>query len=96
MAITKEQAIQAIRDAVHQVVGEEWAQEMTIDGDTTLSGGLELDSIEIAKVIEIMLKRFPAVDFENWFAQMAMERIVGMTVGDIAAFIAASSPELAA
>ena len=96
MATTKEQAIQAIRDAVHQVVGEEWAREMVIDGDTTLSGGMELDSIEIARVIEIMLKRFPAVDFESWFARMTMERIVGMTVGDIAGFIAASSPELAA
>ena len=96
MAMTKELALQAIRDAVRQVVGEEWAQEMVIEGDTTLSGGLELDSIEIARVIEIMLRRFPAVDFESWFAQMTMERIVGMTVGDIAAFIAAASPELAA
>lgn len=96
MVMTKELAMQAIRDAVHQVVGEEWAQEMLIDNDTTLSGGLELDSIEIARVIEIMLKRFPAVDFESWFGQMTMERIVGLTVGDIAGFIAAASPELAA
>lgn len=95
MAMTKTLAIQAIRDAVHQVVGEEWAQEMVIEADTTLSGGLELDSIEVAKVIEIMLKRFPAVDFESWFGQMSMELITGMTVGDIAEFIAAS-PELAA
>jgi hypothetical protein len=96
MATTKEQAIQAIRDAVHQVVGEEWAREMTIDADTSLSGEMELDSIEIARVIEIMLKRFPAVDFESWFAQMTMDRIVGLTVGDIAGFIAAGSQELAA
>jgi hypothetical protein len=95
MAMTKALAIQAIRDAVHQVVGEEWAQEMVIEADTTLSGGLELDSIEVAKVIEIMLKRFPAVDFESWFGQMSMELITGLTVGDIAEFIVAS-PELAA
>jgi hypothetical protein len=96
MSITKELAIQAIRDAVHQVVGEEWAREMVIGGDTTLSGEMELDSIEIAKVIEIMLKRFPTVDFESWFVQMTMERIVGLTVGDIAGFIAAASSGLAA
>ncbi|GAB2839778.1 hypothetical protein GCM10027277_03410 [Pseudoduganella ginsengisoli] len=94
--MTQELAIRAIRDAVHQVVGEEWAQEMVIDGDTSLSGGLELDSIEIAKVIEIMLRRFPTVDFESWFGQMAMQQIAGLTVGDIAAFIASSRPELAA
>ncbi|MRV71681.1 hypothetical protein GJ700_08070 [Duganella sp. FT92W] len=94
--MTKVLAMQAIRDAVHQVVGEEWAQEMVVDDDTSLSGGLELDSIEIARVIEIMLKRFPAVDFESWFAQMTMERIAGLTVGDIAGFIASSHPELAA
>jgi hypothetical protein len=93
--MTKELAIEAIRDAVHQVVGEEWAQEMVIDGDTTLSGGLELDSIEIAKVIEIMLRRFPEVDFEPWFGQMTMERIVGLTVGDIAGFIASSAAAVA-
>lgn len=96
MLMTKELAVQAIRDAVHQVVGEEWAQEMVIEGDTTFSGGMELDSIEIAKVIEIMLQRFPAVDFEAWFGQMTMQRIVGLTVGDIAGFIADTSAELAA
>jgi hypothetical protein len=91
MATTKEQAVQEIRTAIHQVVGPEWADEMDIAPDTSLSGGIELDSIEISKVIEIMLKKFPDADFESWFGSMNMDKIVGLTVGDIAEFIAGSS-----
>ena len=91
MSITKEQAVQEIRAAIHQVVGQEWAAEMEISADTSLSEGIELDSIEISKVIEIMLKKFPDADFESWFARMNMEKIVGLTVGDIAEFIAGGS-----
>ncbi|MFB9242989.1 hypothetical protein F2P44_32530 [Massilia sp. CCM 8695] len=89
MGISNEQAVQEIRLAIHQVVGPEWAQEMEIEAGTSLSEGIELDSIEIAKVIELMFKKFPGVDFESWFKRMTMESIVGLTVGDIAQFIAA-------
>lgn len=89
MTISKDQAVQVIRAAIHQVVGPQWADEMEVAADTSLSGGIELDSIEISKVIEIMLHQFPQVDFESWFVQMDMPRIAGLTVGDIAEFIVA-------
>jgi hypothetical protein len=91
MGISKEQAVQEIRIAIHQVVGPAWADEMVIEADTSLGEGIELDSIEIAKVIELMFRKFPQVDFESWFKGMTLEAIVDMTVGDIAGFIAAEA-----
>lgn len=91
MGISKEQAVQEIRLAIHRVVGPEWAHEMEIEAGTSLGAGIELDSIEIAKVIEAMFKKFPEVDFESWFKRMTMDAIVGLTVGDIAEFIAADA-----
>ena len=88
--MTREQVVADIRDAVVAIIGEEWADQVDISADRKLSNGLDLDSIEIAKVIETMMAKHPDVDFAGWFTGMDIERITSLTVGDFADFIVRS------
>lgn len=87
MALTKEQVIADIENAILQVVGEEWADEMDLGPNTNLTTGIELDSIEISKVIEIIFGRYPDVRFEDWFSSMDIRQVMNVTLGDIADLI---------
>lgn len=86
--VRTEDVVQVIRNAILEVVGEEWADEMSIETDSNLGSGMELDSIELSKVIEIVFRTYPGVAFDTWFAGMGIERIMSLTVGDIAQFVA--------
>lgn len=87
MQATRDEVVRQIRDAICHVVGPEWAAELEITADASLIDGIELDSIETSKVIEIMLNRYPRVDFEAWFSSMNIQQIMSLTIGQIADFI---------
>ncbi|GGX67913.1 hypothetical protein [Saccharospirillum salsuginis] len=91
MNITNDSVLNDIQGAILDVVGPEWADEMDITPDTNMTTGIELDSIEISKVIEAMFQRYPHVRFEEWFASMDIQRIMALTLGDIADFVVRES-----
>lgn len=91
MTITKDNVLDAIQSAILDVVGEEWADDMVITADTNMTTGIELDSIEISKVIEAMFQRYPHVRFEEWFATMDIQRIMALSLGDIADYVVQES-----
>ncbi len=88
--ITKETVVEIIRGAILDVVGPEWAAEIAVDAQTNIGSGMELDSIELSKVIETVFRTYPDVPFDTWFAGMGIERVMSLTVGDIAEFVAQS------
>ncbi|UXI69010.1 hypothetical protein [Tahibacter amnicola] len=90
MSLTKEHVVAEIRGCVVAIVGDEWAETMDISPDRKLSDGLDLDSIEIAKVVATMMTRYPDVEFAAWFSGMDMARITALTLGDLAEFIVRS------
>ena len=93
MNITKDSVLDTIQGVILDVVGEEWADEMEITFDTNMTTGIELDSIEISKVIEAMFQHYPHVRFEEWFATMDIQRIMALSLGDIVDFVIRESTE---
>ena len=57
---------------------------------TTLDGGLELESVELTALSQALQDRFgPRVDLAAYVAELGVDEIIALTVGDVAAFVTA-------
>ena len=57
---------------------------------TTLDGGLELESVELTALSQALQKRFgPKADLAAYVAELGVDEIIALTVGDVAAFVTA-------
>lgn len=74
------------------VLDEDPAWSATVTPATTLDGGLELESIELTALSRVLQARHgAAVDLAAYVAQLGVEEIIALTVGDVAAFVSARS-----
>lgn len=73
---------------IREVIGEDWAAETEIGMETAFATDLELESIEFVELAEKMQARYGAeVDFVGWLSDKEIEEILGLTVGDVVAFV---------
>lgn len=73
---------------LREILGEDWAADVSIGPDTSLNADLELESIELVALAEKLQARYGAeVDFVGWLSGMDLDRILGLTVGDLVEFI---------
>jgi len=73
---------------IRAIIGEDWADELDIDMDTSFSDDLELESIEFVALAEKMQEHFGAeVNFVAWISEMELDKIIGLCVGDVVEFI---------
>jgi len=72
-----------------EVVGEdELAMLDEITVATSFNEDLELESIEFVALAELLMEHYgERVDFVAWIAEMELEQIIEMTVGELVAFI---------
>lgn len=76
---------------ITEVIGEEYASGLEIGMDTTFQEDLELESIEFTALAEQLMTTYgDRVDFMSWLADMDVDAIIAMTVGELVAFITAS------
>ncbi len=86
----QEAVLEVVADRIRRVIGEAWAEEVEIGPDTSFSEDLELESIEfVALAEELQAVYGDRVDFVAWLSEMDLDRIIGLKVGDLVAFIAA-------
>jgi len=86
--ITEQQAYQAINDFLSEVIGEEFIDEYEIEMASTLTGDLEMESIEIVELSEKIRTKYGAeVDMPSWLAELSLEQLVKLTVGDVTKFL---------
>jgi acyl carrier protein len=76
-----------VAEVVRDVIGEEWAHEVSIELETTFAD-LELESIEIVALGEQLQERYASVDFAGWLGGMDLDEIIGLTVGRLVDYIA--------
>lgn len=74
---------------IFEVIGDD---ELLFDGPITLATrfneDLELESIEIVALAELVQQRYgDAVDFAGWISDMELDAIIGLSVGDLVEFI---------
>ncbi|RMG19384.1 MAG: acyl carrier protein [Deltaproteobacteria bacterium] len=74
---------------IREVVGEDFAEEVSIGPETSFSEDLELESIEFVQLAELMQREWgDRVDFVGWISEKEIDEIIGLTVGDVVEFIA--------
>ncbi|MFL6111337.1 MAG: methyltransferase domain-containing protein [Catenulispora sp.] len=57
---------------------------------TTLDGSLELESVELTALSQALRERFgPQVDLSSYVAELGVDEIIALTVGDVAAYVTA-------
>ena len=78
-------------DALTGLVGQDYVEEMGVGPDSRFEADLELESMEIAEMAEQLMERYGSdVDFVAWFAEMELEQLIELSVGDVTRFIVAS------
>jgi len=79
---------------IREVIGEEWAEEMPIQMETSFSRDLELESIEFVALAEQLRAKFGKdVDFAGWLGSMELEQILQLRVGQLVEFIVRCNSE---
>jgi acyl carrier protein len=76
--------------ALRAVTGEDALWAATIGPATRLDGDLLLDSIELAALSWLLRERHgDRVDLAGYVAGLDIDRIIALTVGDVAGYVAA-------
>lgn len=77
-----------------ELVGQDYVEEMEVGPASRFEADLELESMEIAEMAEQLMARYgEQVDFVAWFAEMELDQLIELSVGDVVEFIVRSVPE---
>jgi acyl carrier protein len=96
-ATASDAILDEVRRLLVDVIGEDYLLDIEIDLDTSFNEDLEVESIEFVALAERLLDRYgERVDFVGWLAEMELDDIIGLTVGDLVGFIEAATTASAA
>jgi acyl carrier protein len=85
----EKQVLADVTGMIHEVIGEEYIVDMDIAMDTLFNRDLEMESIEFVTLAEVMRERYgDTVDFVGFLAEMNVDQVVNMAVGEVVEFIA--------
>ena len=74
------------------VVGDDLLLDGPLTMETSFDEDLQLESIEFVALSEQLLETYgDEVDFIAWLAEMTLDDIVALTVGQLVAFVAANA-----
>ena len=80
--------IDVVARLVGEVIGEEYVADIDIGADTSFSDDLEMESIEFVALSEALQDHYgDDVDFVAWIAELELDDLIAMTVGQVATFI---------
>ncbi|ABD10312.1 hypothetical protein ThrDRAFT_01742 [Frankia casuarinae] len=85
-----------VTELLREVIGEEYVVDMEITMATSFNQDLELESIEFVALADRLRGRYgEAVDFVGLLADMDVDQVINMRVGEVVHFIVDSLPTLA-
>jgi acyl carrier protein len=80
-----------VAEMLREVIGEEYVVDMEIAMDTSFNEDLELESIEFVTLADRMRVTYgDKVDFVGFLAEMDVDKVINMQVGEVVRFIADS------
>ena len=83
-----------VTDTIIDVVGLEFYEECEVGLDSTFAEDIELESMEMMEIAERLMVTYEGrVDFVAWFADMELEQIIDLTLGQVVDFIVRSLEE---
>jgi acyl carrier protein len=88
MQVSTDAVLAVVASKLREVIGEDWASEITIDMNTLFNGDLELESIEFVALGELLGASYgPQLDFASWLSSMDLDQIIGLRVGQLVEYI---------
>jgi len=88
---TSDEVLAQVRSLLVDVIGDDFLLDTEIELDTSFNEDLELESIEFVALSERLLERYGSqVDFVAWMAEMDLDEIIALTVGELVDFIVTS------
>ncbi|MDR1387424.1 MAG: hypothetical protein LBJ44_07545 [Propionibacteriaceae bacterium] len=92
MKLSQERVLADLVDALGQVMGQDTIAVLRVDERTRVFGELELGSIEMVQVLDVLSDRYPLGDeFLEWLAQKPALTLARLRVGDIVRHIVDAS-----
>jgi acyl carrier protein len=83
-----------VEGTIIDVVGQEFYEECEVGLDSTFAEDIELESMEMMEIAERLMQTYEGkVDFIAWFADMELEEIIELTLGQLIDFIVRSLEE---
>ena len=80
--------VAGIAGALAAAIGDESLLSAGITATTRLEGDLHLDSLDVAALGAVLRDRYgTTVDLAGYVADLDIDQIIGLTVGDIAAYV---------
>jgi acyl carrier protein len=80
-----------VTGTIIDVVGQEFYEECEVGLESTFAEDIELESMEMMEIAErLMITYEGKVDFVAWFADMELEEIIDLTLGQVIDFIVKS------
>lgn len=85
---TQENVNDVVMKLLSDVIGAEFFAEYEVSSDSTLTGDLEMESMEIVELAEkIKVYYQNKVDMSEWMAKLSLEKLVALKVGDVTEFV---------
>jgi acyl carrier protein len=80
----RQEILEVVAGELRNVIGEEWARDLTIAMDTSFANDLEVESIEIVALSERLHDRYgESIDLAGWLSSMDLDEIMRLTVGQL-------------
>jgi acyl carrier protein len=78
-----------IKELITEIIGEDFIEEYDINMESTLSGDLEMESIEVVELSEKINKYYgKEIAFSDWISKIGLEGLIVLSVKDIVNYIA--------
>ena len=89
--VTPESVLADLERILVEVIGDDLLLDGPLTMDTSFDQDLQLESIEFVALSEKLLETYgEQVDFVSWLAEMELDDIIALTVGQLVDFVVAS------
>lgn len=77
-----------IKELITEIIGKDFIEEYDINIESTLSGDLEMESIEVVELSEKIKKYYGNdIAINDWISKMGLERLIVLSIKDIVNYI---------
>ena len=90
--VTPESVLADLEQILVDVIGDDLLLDGPLTMETSFDQDLQLESIEFVALSEKLLETYgEQVDFVSWLAEMELDDIIALTVGQLVDFVAANA-----
>jgi acyl carrier protein len=82
-AETTDAVFSTVKAALGEVLAAEGDPGLEITMESSFQADLEIESIDLVVLAEMLQESYPTLDFAEWIADMELPQILALRVGDL-------------